>query len=259
MAASTTTTRLVILSGPSCAGKTPLKRALHREFPALGESLRSPVLYNSRAPRPTERDGEEYHFRKRHEIEALRRDDRYLVIEARSDLQAVNLEELESWLKDGDVLYEGQVDVALALKRAPRLRHARILDVFLSPVSGAELRAFQQASAPLAEVIADLMRRRLVRRLQNQGSLTTLPALQDIETRACAAYAAMQRAPEFSFVIPNHDGEDSDHWSAFPCSIGDARRCLQALVSLLRGRANQDIECWPRELLDAPSNLSNAP
>ena len=47
-----TTGRLVILSGPSCVGKSPLRRALATFYPQIWNRLRKLVLFNSRAPRP---------------------------------------------------------------------------------------------------------------------------------------------------------------------------------------------------------------
>ncbi|WP_291511871.1 guanylate kinase [Acidithiobacillus sp.] len=49
---------LWILSAPSGAGKTSLARALVAEVP----NLRSSVSYTTRAPRPGEQDGVDYHF-----------------------------------------------------------------------------------------------------------------------------------------------------------------------------------------------------
>src|SRR5205823_14285552 len=72
---------LVILSGPSCVGKSPLAKALRRFHPDLSAKLQPIVLYNSRSPRPGERDGEDYHFRPREQIEALRDRERYVVME----------------------------------------------------------------------------------------------------------------------------------------------------------------------------------
>ena len=63
--------RLVILSGPSCVGKSPLARDLARFHPELHRRLQKLVLYNSRDPRPGEKDGVDYHFRTRAQIEAL--------------------------------------------------------------------------------------------------------------------------------------------------------------------------------------------
>lgn len=49
---------LLVVSSPSGAGKTTLCSRLRDEFPSLGFS----VSYTTRAPRPGERDGVEYHF-----------------------------------------------------------------------------------------------------------------------------------------------------------------------------------------------------
>jgi guanylate kinase len=59
------TGRLVILSGPSCAGKSPLRTALAKFHPDVWERLQKLVLFNSRAPRPGEHDGVDYHWSER--------------------------------------------------------------------------------------------------------------------------------------------------------------------------------------------------
>ena len=64
--------RLVILSGPSCVGKSPLRHALAKFYPEVWGRLQKLVLFNSRAPRPGEREGVDYHFRSRTQIEDLR-------------------------------------------------------------------------------------------------------------------------------------------------------------------------------------------
>ena len=45
---------LVILSGPSCAGKSPLFRALRQLYPQYAQNFAKLVLFNDRAPRPGE-------------------------------------------------------------------------------------------------------------------------------------------------------------------------------------------------------------
>src|ERR1039458_5870752 len=97
------TGRLVIISGPSCAGKSPLYKALGKFHPELHAQFHKLVLVNSRAPRPGELDGVDFHFRTRAQVEALRADNRYAVLEARSDLQALDVPELESLLQRSDV------------------------------------------------------------------------------------------------------------------------------------------------------------
>ena len=244
--------RLVVVSGPSCAGKSPLKDALDREFPDLAKPLQTPVLFNSRTPRPDEEDGEDYHFRKRSQIEKLDEQDRYLVIEARDDLQAVDLDELEEMLGKGDVFYEGNVHIALALMRHERLQQAELVDVFVSPLSAAEVRELAKGNAELEDVVSEMMRRRLIRRSLSKKPFLALPDLKDIESRATSAFHALQHAHEFRHVIPNHDGEDSDNWEAFPRPIGDARRSVHALAALLAGDRAELLETWPKKLLPEP-------
>ena len=131
--------RLVILSGPSCVGKSPLCKALGKFYPELHDSLHKLVLVNSRAPRPGERDGVDYHFRTRAQVEALRQDDRYAVLEVRSDLQALDVQELEASLQRGDVLFEGNPFVGRALQTHPRLAEVKRLSIFISPLSKEEI------------------------------------------------------------------------------------------------------------------------
>ena len=50
-------------------------------------------------------------------------------------------------------------------------------------------------------------------------------------------------------MIPNHDGEDSDHWDAFYYPIGDARKTLCAFACLLEGREAEGVEQWDEDLV----------
>jgi len=95
-------TRLIILSGPSCVGKSPLYKALGRFYPELCNHLQRAVLFNSRVPRPGELDGVDYHFRTRLQIEALRASARHAVLDVRGDPQALDVEQLEHLLSKGD-------------------------------------------------------------------------------------------------------------------------------------------------------------
>ena len=79
------------------------------------------------------------------------------------------------------------------------------------------------------------MRRKLLRRTQRQKGILSLKDLENIETRAGSAYRELQTAPAFPYIIPNHDGEDSEHWDAFYYPIGDARKALHAFAALLAG------------------------
>ena len=245
--------RLVVISGPSCVGKSPLARALRRFHPDLAARLRPLVLYNSRAPRPGEQSGVDYHFRTRAQVEALRADPRYAVIEVRGDLQALDLEDLSAVLGQGDALFEGSPFAGRVLQAQAALAGVSRLGIFVSPLSREEilfLRGQPQVSLP--ELVTDVMRRKLLRRTRRQKGEPSLEDLEEVERRARSAYAELAEAHHFDQVIPNHDGEDSDHWDAFYYPLGDARRTLLALVALLRGETPAGVERWDADCIPAP-------
>jgi guanylate kinase len=243
---------LVILCGPSCVGKTPLFKSLAKFYPDLYAQLHKLVLVNSRSPRPGELDGIDYHFRTREQVEALRADKRYAVLEVRSDLQALDIPEVESQLERGDVLFEGNPFVGRALQTHPQLANVPKLSVFISPLLKEEIAYLKtpERNISLSDLLTDVMRRKLLRRTTRQKQHLSAKDLEDIETRASSAYRELQEAWHFDYVIPNHDGEDSDNWEAFYYLIGDARKALEAFAALLRGPVPDNVEKWEQELLE---------
>ena len=244
--------RLVILAGPSCVGKSPLAAALARFHPALWSTLRKIVLFNSRTPRPGERDGIDYHFRTRSQIEALRSESRYAVLDVRGDLQALDVDNLQDMLGQTDALFEGNPFVGRLLHTHPRLAGLDRLSIFISPLSKEEITYLRspERNVSLQDFVTDVMRRKLLRRTRRQKGELSRPDLENIETRARSAYRELQQAHEFSCVIPNHDGEDSDNWDAFHYPIGDARKSLEAVAALLEGVAfPPNVETWKDDLL----------
>ncbi len=246
--------RLVILCGPSCVGKSPLHKALGKFYPELHDKLHKLVLVNSRSPRPGEIEGKDYYFRTREQVEALRSDKRYAVLEVRGDLQALDIPALESLLEKGDVLFEGNPFVGRALQTHPQLAKIEKLSVFISPLSKEEIIYLQspERNVSLPDLLTDIMRRKLLRRTTRQKTNLSAKDLADIETRASSAYRELQQAWHFDHVIPNHDGEDSDNWEAFYYLIGDARKTLEAFAALLKGEAPSNVERWDESLLHTP-------
>jgi guanylate kinase len=242
--------RVVVLSGPSCVGKSPLDKALGRFYPELHGRLRGFALYTSRHPRPGERDGVDYHFRAREQVEELRGDDRFIVLDVRGDLQALNVDHLMTLLEDGDAFFEGNPFVGRALQTHPRLEKVSRLSVFMSPLSRAEILYLRERSnISLPDFVTDVMRRKLLVRTRRHKKELSLKDLENIERRASSAYRELQDAHYFDYVIPNHDGEDSDNWDAFYYPLGDARKSLSTFAALLEGEQTDGVESWEPDLV----------
>jgi guanylate kinase len=242
--------RLVVLSGPSCIGKSPLAKALAQFHPNLHEKLQPLVLYNSRSPRPGEKDGQDYHFRRREEIENLREKQNFVVMEVRGDLQAFDLKELKGSLRKGDVLFEGNPFIGCTLLTHPKLNKVERLSVFISPLSRQELSFLkEQSGVDLESLVTDIMRRKLLRRMQRQKGLLSQKDLEEVERRAKSAFRELAMAHHFEHVIANHDGEDSENWSAFYFPLGDAGRTLNIFAQLLKGQRAEGTETWEKDFI----------
>jgi guanylate kinase len=242
--------RLVVLSGPSCIGKSPLIKALGQFHSDLHKKLLPLVLYNSRSPRPGEKDGEDYHFRRREEIESLREKENFVVMDVRGDLQAFEVKELQGTLRKGDVLFEGNPFIGCTLLTHPKLKEVKRLSVFVSPLSREELSFLkEQPDIDLETLVTDVMRRKLLRRTQRQKSILSLKDLEEVERRAKSAFRELSLAHQFQYVIANHDGEDSENWNAFYFPLGDAGRTLNILVELLRAGKARGTEVWKKDFI----------
>jgi guanylate kinase len=243
--------RLVILSGPSCVGKGPLRAALAKFHPEAALRLTKLVLYDSRSPRPGEVDAVDYHFRGREHIEGLRGREGFMVFETRGDLQALDSRELERKLAVSDVLFEGNPFIGSGLIDIVRQRGTAVLSIFLSPLSREEILEFRSPGRAvlLSDLLTDMMRRKLLRRTTRHKGIPSLKDLENIEVRAAGAYGELQQAWRFDYVIPNHDGEDSDNWDAFYYPVGDARKALLTFAALLESRPSPHAEKWEPDLV----------
>jgi guanylate kinase len=241
--------RFVVLAGPSCVGKGPLVNALRRIEPELTAPLEPVVLYNDRAPRPGEQDGVDYHFRDRETIEQMKPRDDVEVMEVRGDLQAVDVAELTQSLEHGDRFFEGNPFVGSMLAELELPPSVQRLNVFLSPMSRVELEWLMQRDADLPRLVADVMRRKLLRRTKKHKGILARDDLQEVERRCRSCLGELTFAHRFDCVIANHDGEDSENWSAFYWPLGDAGRSVRLMTSLLRGEPVDGLEHWSADLL----------
>ena len=245
------TGRLVILSGPSCVGKSPLAKAVARLYPDLAGALTPVVLYNSRSPRPAEKNGQDYHFRSRVKVEELKGDRDFIVREVRGDLQALNIPELTDQLSTGDVLYEGNPLFAVELIRSRKLVQIPRLTIFMAPLSRAEIIQLRDSDAGgnLGSQIKALMEDKLNQRARKLWGKLTPRRKSAIATRAESAYGELQTAHRFDFIIVNHDREGSSNWDSFDRPVGDAGNALRVFASLLRGEIPPEVEKWEPGLL----------
>ena len=230
--------RLVILSGPSCVGKTPLLRALAGQYPQLRYG--SVVLYTSRQPRSLEKDGVDFHFRDESFIRNLP-PERYIVGRVRHIWQALDLRELKKTFKSQSlILLELHPDLAEILTANPQIQRLlagyELITVFIAPLSTVEIQALQQGMSDTSaqDVVAAVMTPKLISRALQQGVTLSPDALEDIRIRSSHAYDEMRAGEKYDYTIVNHDGEDSLHWRFKP-PIGEAGATLQRLKSILIG------------------------
>lgn len=244
--------RFVMLSGPSCVGKGPLYNALRRFYPELAERLQQIVLYNSRDPRPGEQEGVDYHFRPRAQIEELAQKPGFTSANVRGDLQAIEIAGIEEILEQNkDAFFEGNPFIPARLSELKELKDIPTLKIFLAPLCREEIVFFKgpQQRTDLGKLLPDIMRRKLLRRTKRQKINPSLKDLENIEQRVASAIIELREAWKFDYVIPTHDGEDSEHWDAFYYPIGDARKALLAFVALLKDEAPPSVEKWEKDLV----------
>ncbi len=166
---------LLVLAGPSGVGKGAISHKLLARVPALWSS----VSYTTRARRPTEIDGVDYHFVTPARFREMCDAGGFLEwFEVFGELKGTPRGPVEERLAAGvDVLLEIDVQGALTVKR----EFPEAVLVFVKPPSPAELR----------------------RRLIGRG--TESPA--DLDARLAAAAEEEARAGEFDVVVVNDDLE----------------------------------------------------
>lgn len=184
---------LFVISAPSGAGKSTLLNGI-RHFGDFEYS----VSCTTRAPRPGERDGVDYHFLSRGAFEeAIQRSNLLEWAEVHGNYYGTLRSEVVDRLQRGvDVLVDVDVQGARAIRSSndPQIREV-LIDVFLAPPS---LEALE-------------------RRLRNRGTETDV----QIRTRLSNASEEMRCWSEYRYVIVS--GSPAEDQSRFRC-IMEAER-----------------------------------
>ena len=166
-----------IICAPSGAGKTSLVAELLRR----DRCARLSVSHTTRAPRPGEQDGRDYHFVSRPAFEAMIERGEFLEsAEVHGNLYGTS----QGWI---DEQRARDVDIVLEIdwQGAQQVRKliADAIGIFILPPS------------------PDTLRRRLIDRGQDSDAV--------IERRLQAARGEMAHLPEFDYVIINHNFDDA--------------------------------------------------
>jgi guanylate kinase len=229
--------RLIILSGPSCVGKSPLIKALKQVNPEI--SFQMPIFYTSRPSRSIETEGVDYYFRSEQYIRSLPLE-RFIVGQVRTIWQAIDLMEMQGlFVHSSLIIVEIYPTFGKLFRDHPLIQQLaadfEVYSVFISPASHDEIHTLQinmGFSSP-EEAAAAIMLPKLIGRTQQQGKLLTPKVLEDLEIRASMAYEEMKMGKNYTCRIVNHDGEDSNNWRCTP-PMGDAGVTLRRFVDIIR-------------------------
>lgn len=225
--------KLVVLSGPSCVGKGPLRQALRKYNPGIkcGEL----ILCTSRKPRlksntnTYEVHGIDFYFLPRSLFEQLDRT-RFVVANVRSDIQAIDTMQVRELLEQYDLVV-AEIFHTLGrslmewVKNQTEL-NIEIKSVFILPLSNEEIEEMARKRNKIPEqVVYEVMKAKLERRGGDPP--------QKIEERARSAFPEMQDAIYYTDRIVNHAGEDDrKEWSD---PLGpEAQRVLNEFVKVLK-------------------------
>ncbi|MCX7156026.1 MAG: guanylate kinase [Rhodocyclales bacterium] len=164
---------LFIVAAPSGAGKTTLVGRLMAEDPLVQHS----ISYTTRAPRPGEQDGREYHFIDAQRFLSMRERGEFAEwAEVHGNFYGTSRLWLEQRTQEGrDILLEIDWQGAQQMRR----QFPEAVSIFVLPPSIAELE----------------------RRLRARGA----DSEDVIARRVAAAYGEMRHVDEFDFVIINND------------------------------------------------------
>lgn len=204
---------LFIVAAPSGAGKTTLVR----ELLARDAAMKLSVSFTTRAPRPGERDGVDYHFVSRDRFGSMREAGEFLEwAEVHGNLYATSRVWLESEMAAGrdivlEIDWQGARQVRLAFREA--------VGIFVLPPSVEEL---QRRLIGRGQDAADVIARRLANACEEMHhvaefdyviinkELPNAAAELELLVKAARLRLSVQRAhnPQLFFQLTQSDDED---------------------------------------------------
>jgi len=225
--------KLVVLSGPSCVGKGPLKQAVKRYHPEI--RLADLVLCTSRRPRlkadtkTYEVHGIDFYFLPRSMFVLLDRS-RFIVADVRSDVQAIDIMQVRELFQGYDVVL---IEVFHSLGRALMdwVKSQNDLDfnirsVYLTPLSKFEIEDLAKKGNKMPEqVVYEVMKAKLERRGEDPP--------HKIEERARSAFHEMKAASYYTDTFVNHAGEDDRKEWGDPLGR-EAQRVLDDFIKVIK-------------------------
>lgn len=169
--------KLFIVTGPSGVGKNTLMERAFAEIP----DLKAAVSHTTRAPRPGERDGVEYHYVSHDQFTELVAEDAFLEwAEVFGNRYGITLKETEHWTQQGThVLVD--LDWQGAAAAAERLDN--VVRIFIVP--------------PSLEVLEE--------RLRGRAASDT----DDIEHRLAQAASDLEHSSHADHVVVNHEIDEA--------------------------------------------------
>jgi len=199
MGAAAAAPRCLVLAGPSGVGKGTVLARLSQVLPdVFGFS----VSHTTRAPRPGECDGREYHFVTEEEFQRARAEGRFLeTASVHGQLYGTSWEAIERVRRTGRICV---LDIDVQGVRSIRAAKLPALVVFLRPPSMAELE----------------------RRLRGRGTEDEAKIQRRLETPAEELRIAHEEPSLFDAIIENQDLEET---------CAQLRKLLDEDVQALRG------------------------
>ncbi|NLN97798.1 MAG: guanylate kinase [Eubacteriaceae bacterium] len=166
---------LIVISGPSCAGKGTVTEIVHQHCPDIKFS----VSETTRKPRPMEKEGVDYFYQSVENFEKRIEENMYLeYAKVHGNYYGTPRDYVEKMIDGGyDVILEIDIQGAAQIRKTFK----KAVYIFIAPPSMEELR----------------------RRIHSRGTETK----EEMERRLSCAYEEMTNADDYSYIVINENKE----------------------------------------------------